>query len=37
MTLEKLFAMFAIQNKDNEMETFNIAMKMVDEMKIKNI
>lgn len=29
--------MFAIQNKDNEMETFNIAMNMVDEMKIKNI
>ena len=29
--------MFTIQNKDNEMETFNIAMNMVDEMKIKNI
>ena len=28
---------FAIQNKDNEMETFNTAMNMVDEMKIKNI
>ena len=29
--------MFAIQNKENDMEVFNVAMSMVDELKIKNI